>query len=132
MNAYGKVTAINPEISVRPLLEADLAAADHVMRIAFGTFLGLPDPGAFLGDAGHAHTRRRADPLAAFVAEADGRVVGSNFATHWGSVGFFGPLSIHPKLWDRGVGKALMEPVGRCFGRWETRPGRRCAFARRA
>lgn len=132
MNAYGKVTAINPEIAVRPLREADLAAADHIMRLAFGTFLGMPDPGTFLGDAGYVRTRWRADPSAAFGAEADGALVGSNFATNWGSVGFFGPLSIHPKLWDRGVGKALMEPIMQCFDRWGTRHAGLFTFAHSA
>jgi hypothetical protein len=29
---------------VRPMVETDHADADRVMRMAFGTFLGLPDP----------------------------------------------------------------------------------------
>ncbi len=90
------------------------------MRLAFGTFLGLPDPMAFMGDASYVRTRWRTDPAAAFAAEVDGQVVGSNFATNWGSVGFFGPLTIRPDLWDRGVGKRLMEPVMSCFASWGT------------
>jgi hypothetical protein len=35
------------------------------------------------------------------VAEADGDVVGSVFATRWGAFGFFGPLTVHIELWDR-------------------------------
>ena len=31
-------------ITVRPLRESDLGAADHIMRTAFGTYLGVPDP----------------------------------------------------------------------------------------
>ena len=90
------------------------------MRLAFGTFLGLPDPMAFMGDAGYVRGRWQANPSAAFGAEADGELVGSNFATNWGSVGFFGPLTIRPDLWDRGVGKRLMEPVIGCFAAWGT------------
>lgn len=108
-------------VSVRPLLEADLPTADHVMRLAFGTFLGLPEPTAFMGDADYVATRFRAQPSAAFAAEIAGQVVGSNFATNWGSVGFFGPLTIRPDLWDRGVGKRLMEPIMECFDRWATK-----------
>src|SRR5689334_21853598 len=85
MNAHVKVAAINPKQAVRQLAEADLAAADHIMRLDFRTFLGTPDPGAFLGDAGYVRTRWRADPAAAFGAEAGGKLVGSNFATDWGS-----------------------------------------------
>ena len=38
-------------VTVRPLQEADLGEADRIMRVAFGTFVGLPDPGTFMGDA---------------------------------------------------------------------------------
>jgi len=109
------------EIAVRPLREGDLAEADRTMRLAFGTFIGLPNPAAFLGDGDYVRTRWRADPAAAFAAEIEAEVVGSNFATNWGSVGFFGPLTIHPDFWDRGVGKRLMEPIMECFGNWESR-----------
>lgn len=108
------------DVTVRPLREDDLDAADHIVRLAFGTFLGLPEPTAFMGDAGHVRSRWRADPAAAFAAEVGGELVGSNFATHWGSVGFFGPLSIRPDVWDRGVGKRLMAPIMDCFANWGT------------
>jgi GNAT superfamily N-acetyltransferase len=114
---------------VRPLREGDLPAADHIMRLAFGTFIGLPEPAAFMGDASYVRTRWLADPDAAFVAEVDGELVGSNFATNWGSVGFFGPLTIRPDFWDRGVGKRLMEPVMELFGKWGTRHAGLFTFA---
>lgn len=107
-------------IVIRPLLEVDLPVADYVMRLAFGTFLGLPKPTSFMGDAGYVRTRWLADPTAAFGAEIGGELVGSNFASNWGSVGFFGPLTIHPGHWNRGVGKRLMEPVMDCFASWST------------
>ena len=75
---------------------------------------------AFMGDAGYVRGRWQANPSAAFGAEAECELVGSNFATNWGSVGFFGPLTIRPDLWDRGVGKRLMEPVMGCFAAWGT------------
>lgn len=109
-----------PDISVRQLQEKDLSAADYIMRLAFGTFLGLPDPASFMGDSSYVRTRWKADPDAAFAAEISNEVVGSNFATNWGSVGFFGPLTIRPDLWDRGVGKRLMEPIMECFDKWQT------------
>jgi predicted N-acetyltransferase YhbS len=95
---------------VRPMRASDVAAADRVFRLAFGTYLGLPDPARFGGDGDHAGTRFRADPAAAFVAELGGEVVGSNFVTTWGSVGFFGPLTVRPDLWEKGVAKALLVP----------------------
>lgn len=108
-------------ISVRPMREADLDIADRIMRLAFGTFAGLADPMSFLGDAGLVRSRWRADPSAAFVAEIDNQVVASNFAANWGSVGFFGPLTVHPDLWDRGIGRRLMDAVMERFSTWETR-----------
>jgi GNAT superfamily N-acetyltransferase len=111
-------------ITVRQLEERDVPVADHIMRLAFGTFVGAPDPGSFFGDASYVRTRWKASPAHAFVAEIESDLVGSNFATNWGSVGFFGPLTIRPDLWDRGVGKRLMEPVMDCFSNWQTKhPG---------
>ena len=117
------------DISVRPLQENDLSVADHIMRLAFGTFLCLPEPTAFMGDADYVQTRWRANPSAAFGAEVGGEFVGSNFATNWGSVGFFGPLTIRPDLWDRGVGKRLMEPIMECFDKWGTKHAGLFTFA---
>lgn len=107
-------------IDIRPLREGDLDTADHIARIAFGTFVGLPEPETFMGDADYVRTRWRTEPSGAFAAEYSGEVVGSNFATHWGSVGFFGPLTIRPDLWDRGIGRLLLEPIIDCFDRWQT------------
>jgi GNAT superfamily N-acetyltransferase len=96
-------------VVVRGLREDELDAADRIFRLAFGTFLGLPDPLRFAGDADYVRTRWRSDPTRALAAEVDGRLVGSNFVTTWGSLGFFGPLTVEPALWDRGVATALME-----------------------
>jgi GNAT superfamily N-acetyltransferase len=107
-------------VSVRALRVEDLAAADRIFRLAFGTFLGLPDPVRFAGDADYAHTRWRAKHGAAFAAEADGELAGSNFVTRWGSFGFFGPLTVRPDLWNRGVARRLLEPTMELFDRWHT------------
>jgi GNAT superfamily N-acetyltransferase len=109
------------EIFVRPMVEADLEAANRVMRLAFGTFLKVPDPMQFMGDADYVYTRWRADPGAAWCAEAEGVIVGSVFVGNWGSVGFFGPLTVHPDYWDRGVAQLLLRQVMECLGRWGTR-----------
>jgi GNAT superfamily N-acetyltransferase len=108
-------------VTVRPLLEADLAKADRIMRVAFGTFLGLPDPMAFTGDAAYIRTRWRADPSAAFAAEVDGEIAGSNFSANWGSVGLIGPITTRPDSWDRGIGRRLMQPVMERLEQWGTR-----------
>jgi GNAT superfamily N-acetyltransferase len=105
---------------VRGLAEAELPLADRIFRQAFGTFIGLPDPARFAGDADYVRTRWRASPLTAFAAELDGELVGTNFVARWGSVGFFGPLTVRPDLWDRGVGRRLLEPTMACFAAWGT------------
>ena len=90
------------------------------MREAFGTFLRLPDPASFLGDADLVLTRFAANPDAAFGAEIAGELVGSSFAAKWGSVGFFGPLTVRPDLWDRKIAQALLAPTLACFEAWGT------------
>jgi GNAT superfamily N-acetyltransferase len=116
-------------IIVRPLEETELSTADSIMRLAFGTFMGLPDPMAFMGDAAYVRNRWLANPQAAFAAESAGELIGSNFATNWGSVGFFGPLTIRPDFWDRGAGKRLMEPIMELFHKWETQHAGLFTFA---
>jgi predicted N-acetyltransferase YhbS len=107
-----------PNVMIRPLRETELNEADRIFRLAFGTFLGLPDPLMFMGDAGYVRTRWTADPSSAFAAEMDGELVGTNFASNWGSVGFFGPVSVRPDLWDAGVGARLVEPAIERFSEW--------------
>jgi GNAT superfamily N-acetyltransferase len=121
-----------PDIRVRLLQESELPAADYIMRLAFGTFIGLPDPTAFMGDANYVLTRWKADPDAAFGAEANGELVGSNFASNWGSVGFFGPLTVHPERWKQGTAKLLMEPIMECFAEWGTKHAGLFTFAQSA
>jgi predicted N-acetyltransferase YhbS len=106
------------DVTIRPMRESDLDEADRIMRVAFGTFIGLPDPATFLGDGAYVRHRFRADPATGFTAERGGEVLGSNFVARWGSFGYFGPLSIRPDLWDRGLGRLLMEPVMARFEEW--------------
>ena len=58
---------------------------------------------------------------AALVAEENGKLAGSNFATHWGSFGFFGPLTVRPELWDRHIAQKLLAPTMDLFERWGVR-----------
>ena|SRR4028118_1907339 len=107
-------------ISIRLLQESELPTADHIFRLAFGTFIGLPIPTSFGGDANYVQPRWKVDPSAAFAAEVDGKLVGSNIATCWGSVGTFGPLSIHPDFWNQGIAQRLIEAVIARFSQWGT------------
>jgi GNAT superfamily N-acetyltransferase len=121
MNAIAiPVEGTRMNIDIRPLQETDLDEADRIFRLAFGTFLGLPDPLAFAGDADFVRPRWRAAPHAALGAYRDGVLVGSNFATHWGRFGFFGPLTVHPDSWDQGIARRLLEATMQLFQRHGT------------
>jgi N-acetylglutamate synthase-like GNAT family acetyltransferase len=105
-------------VTVGPLQERDLGAAELILRRAFGTFLGAPDPDAFWSDLDYVHGRFRAPHVAAFGATLEGDFVGSNFATRWGSVGFFGPITIRTDLWDRGIAQHLLRATVAQFDAW--------------
>jgi GNAT superfamily N-acetyltransferase len=109
------------DIVVAPLAEPDLPAAERIVRLAFGTYLGAPDPATFWSDRDYVHGRWRAPHVAALGASRDGRLVGSNFATRWGSVGFFGPLTVQPELQESGIAKALLGATMAQFEAWGTR-----------
>lgn len=110
------------DVRVGPLQEEDVDEADRVMRMAFGTFLDAPDPLQVFGDAHYVRPRFRAEPAWAFAATGPGgELLGSNFATRWGSYGFFGPLTVRVDAWGRGIASALMRPVMERFEQWSVR-----------
>lgn len=111
------------EVSIHPLREDELPGAGRIVRLAFGTFLGNLGPGSMTdadvaADTALVRTRWHADPTAAFAADVDGRLAGSVIAVRWGSVGYFGPLTVHPDYWNLGIGKHLLEPVLDLFAAW--------------
>ncbi len=109
------------EVRVRPLTEADLDEADLIFRVAFGTFLGAAEPEHFFGDADLVRTRWRTNPGGGLAADLDGRLAGSNLATNWGSVGFFGPLTVAPEYWDRAIAQRLLDTTMELFDSWQCR-----------
>jgi predicted N-acetyltransferase YhbS len=100
-----------PAIVIRPLREADLAEADRVFRVAFGTQFGLAEPTRFRGDAELIRTRWKTDARPCFAAESGGRLVGSAIGMDWGSAFIVGPLSVEPGHANRGIGRRLMVAV---------------------
>jgi len=98
--------------------QADVPEATRIFRLAFGTFLGLPDPTRFAGDSDFV-TSRWPYGAAALVAEADGQLAGSNLLTRWGSFAFFGPLTVRPDLWGRQIAQKLLAPTMDFFDRWD-------------
>ena len=119
-------------VRVRPLAAGDVDEADRICRVAFGTFVGVPQPESFFGDADMVRTRWQAAPSAALAAEVGGGLAGSNFAANWGSVGFFGPLTVAPEYWDRAIGQRLLDATMELFEAWGTRHAGLFTFAQSA
>jgi GNAT superfamily N-acetyltransferase len=119
MNDTGADSSVRPPM-IGPLGERDLPEAERILRLAFGTFLGVPEPETLWSDRDFVYGRSRAPHVAALGATIDGRLVGSNFATKWGSVGFFGPLSVRPDLQEHRIGKALLAATMDQFDAWGT------------
>jgi len=113
--------------SVRLAREDDLADLHHIFALAFSTHLGRPIES--YGDRRLIETRWRTDPQSVLVAELDGRIVGSNVVTVWGRFGWFGPLTVHPDFWNRGIAQALMIPTMQRFADCGTITERLFTFA---
>lgn len=103
------------QIAVRPIEPAD---GSECARIAYEAFGGVHDHHRFPRDF---PTPEAANQLTGtfiahpriwgIVAEADGRIVGSNFLDERGPIAGVGPITVDPQVQGRGVGRALMEAV---------------------
>jgi hypothetical protein len=124
--------ASNETVRINPLRESELSEAVRIMRLAFGTFLGLPDPIQFMGDRDLMTPRWRARNTKVLAARIDGRLVGSNVITRWGSFGFFGPLTVLPEFWDHGVAQRLLEGTMKVLDGWRLRRSGLFTFAHSA
>ena len=84
-------------IKISLLKKNEIEEADRIVRLAFGTFLGLPNPLDFMGDRTFMAPRWRSTHVKVIAAREGDRLIGSNVATRWGSFGFFGPLTVLPE-----------------------------------
>jgi GNAT superfamily N-acetyltransferase len=105
-------------IQVSLLKPAELEEAHRIVRVAFGTFLGMPDPLVFMGDRNLIAPRFHSTHVKVLAARDGGRLIGTNAVTRWGSFGFFGPLTVLPEFWNRGVAQQLLEATMAIFERW--------------
>jgi predicted N-acetyltransferase YhbS len=106
-------------VKIRPLQRQELSQADQVFRLAFGTVANLADPLQMFGDAGYMQ-RWHLETGCAIAAEENGKIVGSNFLVRWGSLGLFGPLTVHPDYWNQGIASELMSATMEQFDQWQT------------
>src|ERR1700730_18626385 len=111
----------NQPIKVGLLKQSELEEAGRIVRLAFGTFLGLPNPLDFMGNRNLMTPRWRSTHVKVIAAREGGRLIGSNVATRWGSFGFFGPLTVLPEYWGRGVAQRLLAATMTIFDRWGVR-----------
>jgi GNAT superfamily N-acetyltransferase len=105
-------------VEIGPLKESELDEADGIMRTAFGTFLGLPEPGSFAGDRQFVRSRWGGRHIKWLAARDGKKLIGSNALTRWGTFGFFGPLTVLPEYWERGVAQQLLEATVKQFDKW--------------
>ena len=101
--------------TVRAAMPAD---ADEAGRICYTAFTQIaerhsfapdfPDPETTIGLMEHVFSR---GDVYGVVAEAAGRVVGSNFLWEDGEVAGIGPITIDPAAQNAGVGRKLMRAV---------------------
>jgi GNAT superfamily N-acetyltransferase len=121
--------AKNNAIKIGALKRSEIEEADRIVRLAFGTFLGAPNPEEFMGDRHFVEPRWRSPHVKAIAARENGRLIGSNIITRWGAFGFFGPLTVLPEYWDRGVAKHLLEVTMTVFDQWGVRHSGLFTFA---
>jgi GNAT superfamily N-acetyltransferase len=123
---------INHSTSVGLLKKDEVEEAAGILRLAFGTFLGVPNPLDFMGDRDLLTPRWRSSHVKVLAARDAGRLIGTNVVTRWGSFGFFGPLTVLPEYWDRGVAQRLLEATMTIFERWGVRHTGLYTFAQSA
>jgi predicted N-acetyltransferase YhbS len=101
--------------TIRPAVTAD---AEDCGRIIYEAFKGIADRHGFPPDfptveagiqiasvfIGH-------PSIFGVVAERDGRIVGSNFLDERDSIRGLGPITVDPRVQERGIGRRLMEAV---------------------
>jgi predicted N-acetyltransferase YhbS len=103
------------DVQIRPIAAADVDACGRIIYDAFGSVADrtgsrpdFPAPEMALGGA----RAFSADPrVFGVVAEADGRVVGSNFLWEYDAIRAVGPVTVDPAVQSRGVGRKLMQAV---------------------
>jgi len=100
------------EPTIRPAAEEDAAECGRILYAAFQTLAdrhGFPRDFPSVEAATEVAGFLLGDPaFAGFVAEAEGRILGSNFMHLGPPIAGIGPISVDPAAQDRGVGRRLM------------------------
>lgn len=119
----------NSSIKITPLKEHELEEAHRIMRLAFGTFVGMPNPLEFMGDRNFIGPRWRGANVKMIAARDKCRLIGLNVLTRWGSFAFFGPLAVLPEYWNHGVAQRLLASTMTTLDGWGVRRSGLFTFA---
>lgn len=106
-------------VEISLLQESELLEAEKLLRLSFGTFLGLKEPMDF-GNGAKYMPRWYRDSLAVFAAKIDKKLVGCAMVSNWGTCAGFGPIVIHPDYWERGIGSQLIDVSWSKFDEWDS------------
>ena len=99
-------------IHIRPATEADLTALLHVQQAAFGEYAAVYKVSGWTTET-LASLREDAREKHIFVAEADGKVIGSVRFWTVAGVCVIRLLSVSPAHQRQGIGKALIREIER-------------------
>lgn len=111
----------NQSIRTGVLRANEAGEAARIMRVAFGTFLGFANPEEFMGDRDFLTPRFQAPHVRCLAARDGSTLVGTNVLTRWGSFAYFGPLTVLPEYWNRGVAQQLLRATMKVFDGWKVR-----------
>ena len=104
-------------VQIRSMKQEDVETSGRICYEAFKTISerhgfppDFPSPEVAASLLSHLLSR---DDIYAVVAEADGRVVGSNFLWEGAAIAGVGPITIEPDVQNGAIGKRLMNEVMR-------------------
>jgi predicted N-acetyltransferase YhbS len=102
-------------VNIRPIAPSDADSCGRIMHDAFKTIAERhsfpPDFPDVETATGLARAFIAHPAIFGVVAEADARVVGSNFLSEGDAIRAVGPITVDPLRQDNGVGRRLMEAV---------------------
>jgi predicted N-acetyltransferase YhbS len=101
--------------TIRPIAAADAAECGRIIHAAFAAIAdrhGFPrDFPSVEAGVGLARMLAAEPGCYGVVAEAEGRVLGSNFLDERAPIGGIGPITVDPAVQNAGVGRRLMQAV---------------------
>lgn len=100
-------------LTIRMAMEGDAAECGRIIYTAFAAIAAehkFPPDFPSVEMATGLATMLVANPgVQSFVAEDDGRVIGSNFLDRRAAIAGIGPITVDPTIQNRGVGRQLMQ-----------------------